>query len=307
MKKTQQRQHLYSIHDLSRADIEIILDHAERLQAGTINHSTLHTGKIAGLCFFQHSTRTRAGFDVAMKKTGGSTTCLSATREVPHTTFTESLDDTLRVLSGYCDVLVVRHPDSTMLQKAMEKAVSPVINAGSGCEHHPTQALIDLFHIRKKFNKLDNLRLGFAGNLQSSRATRSLLHGLSYWTPKEIRLLAPVGYSLDTGDLAGIPPDTITQYDSLIAEDLDILYVAGLPNPQEQPAFSAETRTIFQVNLETAAKMPLHSVIMGPLPRIDEIDRALDDSPLATFFDQSDDGLWVRMSILHFFLTQHNN
>lgn len=291
--------HLFSIAELRKEEIEAILDRAALLRRDGVNGSEL-AGRVVGLCFFQESTRTRVGFDAAVKRLGGSTVIVTETREVRRAPSPESLEDTIRAVSGYCDMLVMRHAETPALQAAMRASVAPVLNAGSGCEHHPTQALLDLFHIKNRFGRLEGLRIGLVGDLCTSRAARSLIQTMRHWPPSELRLMAPPGREMIDEALSCVAKSAVSVYPELIAEDLDVLYVAGMPNPAREPCFSVELRKRFTVYQNTLKTLPGHGIIMCPLPRIDEIAVDVDQSPRATYFEQSDNALWARMAALLF-------
>lgn len=291
--------HFFSIADLRKEEIEGILDRAAQLRSA-IPKGTKLAGTVVGLCFFQESTRTRVGFDAAVKRLGGSTVSLTEAREVQRAPGPESLEDTIRAVSGYCDMIVMRHEETRALRAAMRASVAPVINAGSGCEHHPTQALIDLFHIKNRFGQMEGLRIGLVGDLCTSRAARSLLQTMRHWPPAELRLMAPPGREATGEALLHVAKSSVSVYPELIADDLDVLYVAGMPNPESEPCFSREFRTRFTVYQETLETLPTHGIIMCPLPRIDEIAVGVDQSTHATYFEQSDNALWVRMAALLF-------
>jgi len=289
--------HLFSIKDLSKKEIESILDAAARIkkQGGD---SFLPAGYITGLCFFQPSTRTRIGFDAAVKRLGGATWSLNESREVQRAPHGESLEDTIRCISAYSDLLVVRHESSEVFKKLIQVARVPVINAGSGNEHHPTQTLIDLFHIKEKLGCLENLRIGLVGDLQTSRAARSLVQAFKYWCPAEIRMMAPKGRWLTKDEIDGTENTEIKRSSELLCDGLDVLYVAGLPNPKAKPAYSLDLRKALEVNKKKLARLHNDAILMCPLPRIDEIDVSVDQLKQATYFEQSDDGIWVRMAVI---------
>lgn len=293
--------HLFSIDDLSPGDIESIINSAIIIQKSGTDGSIM-SGKLAGLCFFQQSIRTRIGFDAAMKRLGGSTLLITEPREVPRAPFGESLEDTIRVASAYCDLIIIRHSDSQAVKNSMQVSVAPVVNAGSGFDHHPTQTLVDLFHIKKHFGQIAGLRIGIVGDLPTSRAARSLVRALRHWPLSELRLMSPSGRLLTKADLVDIDGSRISTYDLLIPDNLDVLYVAGLPNPEGTSGFSSKVRKTLNVSTKTISVMPDHSIVMCPLPRIDEIDLTVDGSPKATYFQQNDDGIWIRMAILQWML-----
>jgi aspartate carbamoyltransferase len=282
---------------LTREAILSILDVANEFSDRASVHPVL-AGRIACLMFFQSSTRTRLGFDVAVKRLGGSTTALDALKHEDAMGWAESLEDTFHVASDYSDVLVVRHPSSAALEHAVRYSSVPVINAGSGCEHHPTQALIDLYCIRSRLGRLDGLRIGIVGDLARSRAARSLVEALRYWPPAELRLMAPPGRSFEDSFLSGFGGLLVTHHPRLLATGLDVLYVAALPNPPDRAPYDVSLRAALGVTSATVEDLPVHGIILCPLPRLDEIDRDVDRSGKAAYFDQSRDGLRVRMAVL---------
>ena len=146
--------HLFSIDDLGREGILAILDRAEKLHAEPPDPRRF-AGRILGLLFLQPSTRTRFGFHAAMARLGGTAIELQETKLQPGMTRAESLADTVRCVSAYCDVIVLRHSSTATVEQAMAVSAVPVINGGSGTEHHPTQTLIDLFTIRRRLGRLD--------------------------------------------------------------------------------------------------------------------------------------------------------
>jgi len=289
--------HLLSVDSMTQEEILAILDGAEEFRNPTNVPSHL-AGKLACLMFFQPSTRSRLGFDVAVKRLGGDTTLLDGLKYEQGMGWSESLEDTFRVVSAYCDVLVVRHPSSAALEHALPCSSVPVINAGSGCEHHPTQTLIDLYCIRSRLGRLTDLRIGLVGDLASSRAARSLVQALTNWTPAELRLMAPPGRSLDDGLTSAFGPGVIVRYPRLVPAELDVLYVAALPNAPDRPPYDISLRASLGVTPATVAALPEQAVILCPLPRLDEIDREVDGSHKAVYFAQSREGLRVRMAVL---------
>ena len=297
MKSKVGSKHLFSIDDLQPDEILSILNEADTLRkAGTLTPSL--AGRIAGLCFFQESTRTRVGFDAAMKRLGGETLPAVTQRAVPRAPFEETVEDTVRVVSAYCDVIILRHPDTAIAKKAKSVSLVPVINAGSGTQHHPTQTLIDLFQIRKRLGRLEGLRIGILGDLPTSRATQSLIGALRHWPPIELRLMSPQGRQLTPELLDGFDASAVSTFNHVNPEGLDVLYVAGLPNPEGRAPFASNVRRDLTVDADTLRAMPEHVIVMCPLPRIDEINTAVDGLPNAAYFQQSDDGLWVRMALL---------
>jgi aspartate carbamoyltransferase catalytic subunit len=293
--------HIFDIDSLPQVEIEAILNRAESFKEQQ-HPADLLSNRIAGLMFFQSSTRTRVGFDVAMKRLGGTSSLITETKYEPGMGWAESLEDTIRVVSAYCDVLIVRHQDTESLRRATMASSVPVINAGSGHEHHPTQALIDLFYIRSHFRRLEGLRIGFVGDLDGSRSTRSLIRAFTHWPPAELRLMAPSGRELPEALSGLFKISVISRADRLDASDLDVLYVSGLPNITGKDPYPESVRATFTVTPERVREMSDNGIVMCPLPRLDEIQPAVDFLPGAAYFSQSADGLFVRMAVLAYAL-----
>jgi aspartate carbamoyltransferase catalytic subunit len=290
--------HLLSIGDLGRDGILAILDRAEELRTRPTDPHRF-AGKVLGLLFFQPSTRTRFGFHAAMARLGGTAIELNETKHQPGMTRAESLSDTVRCVSAYCDAMVLRHFSVAAFEESLSGSAVPVINGGSGVEHHPTQTLIDLFAIRRHFGRIEGLRVGIVGDLESSRAMRSLLRALAYFPPRELRLMLPAG------EAPGLLPEELTVKPAishmLLAGDLDVLYMGGLPEGGDG-IYPEEDRAPFRLTAERAASLEASALVLDPLPRIDEIDPAVDTIPQARYFEQSADGVYVRGAILDTFL-----
>ncbi len=289
--------HLLSISDLGQSGILAVLDRAEefRLQSP---RGTPFLGKILGLLFFQPSTRTRVGFHAAMARLGGATVEVAETKLQPGMGKAESLTDTVRSVSAYCDCLVLRHPSGDEFRSAIAVSDVPVINGGSGGEHHPTQALIDLFAIQRRFARLEGLRIGMAGDLEGSRAVRSLIQALAYFPPRELRLMSPKGRELPLPFLRGFSSSEINQRYELTVEGLDILYMAGLPKGLGESELDEAVRERFRLTRSRAERLPTEALVLNPLPRIDEIEIEVDELPVAGYFTQSREALFVRCAVL---------
>jgi aspartate carbamoyltransferase catalytic subunit len=290
--------HLGAMADLSPEEVIRILDRAEHLRSG--GRSRAGAGRVLTLAFFQLSTRTRTGFASAGIRLGFGTVDLFAPRHDARMSQSESLEDTLRVVSAYSDSLVLRHPADDAWAAATLNVTCPIINGGNGNGEHPTQALIDLFAIRRAVTRLEGLTVGIVGDIRGSRSAHSLMKALSSLEPKEIRLMGPEG-RLDITDAmtwcAGVTQQ-VTVYHHLHLQDLDVLYVAGLPPGMDADRIPEAERVRFAVTPRRLQQLPDAGVVLCPLPRIDEIAPEIDRDRRARFFEQSDDGLWVRMAIL---------
>ncbi len=289
--------HLLRVGDLDRLDIEALLDRAESLRRDP-KSTRSRVGAVLGLALFQPSTRTLTGFQAAMARLGGASVVLSNLRMRPEMSEPESLEDTIRVLSAYCDALVFRHESPDALELAVAVTSCPVVNAGNGDDEHPTQALIDLFAIRRWHRRLDGLRIGIVGDMRGSRSTHSLIGALVHFAPAEIRLMFPHERGLPPAWRVPSLPFTDRE-GRLDFDDLDVLYMAGLPPGTGEDVVPGETRAKLRLSAaDAAARLPSRAVILSPLPRIDEIDRAVDERPNARYFEQSGEAQYVRMAVL---------
>jgi len=293
--------HLIRTDDLSRSEILELLERAEwhRTQA---TRTTMFQGRVAGLLFLQPSTRTRIGFQVAMARLGGTSVEIHETKYEEGMDNAETLSDTIRAIGGYCDILIMRHSSFTEVKHAAEISQVPIINGASGIEHHPTQALIDLYAILRKFGKVDGIRIGLVGDLGNSRCARSLLRALCQFAPKEIRLMAPARHKLPVDTITQFPDGVALECPCLQTQGLDVLYMAGLPPGKGELFLTPEERLQFRLTAEHLAQLPDNGMVLCPLPRIDEIDVGVDVSPKASYFSQSLEALFVRMAVLEKFM-----
>lgn len=289
--------HLLSIADLGLAGILEILDRAEELRLEAPRDGVFR-GRILGLVFLQPSTRTRVGFHAAMARLGGTAIEVTETKVQPGMSWPESLVDTIRSISSWCDALVLRHRSSEEFQAAVEASDVPVINGGSGCEHHPTQALLDLFAIRRRFGRLEDLRIGIVGDLGGSRAARSLVEALAHFPPRELRLMFPPSRELPGSVLPGLDDARIKVRHDLAVEGLDILYMAGLPEGVGEARLDEAVRGRLRLTRARAETLSPGALVLDPLPRVDEIEPEVDALPIAGYFDQSREALFVRCAVL---------
>lgn len=289
--------HLIRIEDLAASEVVELCKRADWYRVHK-TRTTLLQSRVAGLFFLQPSTRTRVGFHVAMSRMGGCAVDISDTKYQLGMDNAESLSDTIRSVSSYFDVIVMRHSSLGELEKSATLSSTPIINGGSGDECHPTQTLIDLYAIQRRFNRLDNLRIGIVGDLAGSRSAKSLIKSLSNFSPKEIRLMTLEQLKLPSALVQSFDTNVIVYCSSINTKDLDVLYMAGFPSGIGDSYISPSIRAKFRLTQESLEMLPHHSVVLCPLPRIDEIDDSLDVSQKAGYFIQSMEGLYVRMAVL---------
>lgn len=290
---------LVSVRDLTREKIDTLLDNAQRQekQLNANEEQTLATNTVLATLFYEPSTRTRLSFESAMERLGGST--ISVTEASASSAAKgESLADTVRVISGYADAIVLRHPREGSARLASRFATVPVVNAGDGAGEHPTQTLTDLYTIRKATGQLDDVRIVLGGDLRYGRTVHSLVLALGLYEA-DLVLAAPTSeFDLpeDLKDEARDRGATITQEDDLeqAVHDADILYQTRLQTER----FEGQGATPHRITIDTIREAPPRLKILHPLPRIDEIAREVDETEHAAYFEQAHNGLPVRMAVL---------
>jgi aspartate carbamoyltransferase catalytic subunit len=292
--------HLITTKELSRAEIEAVLDRAAEVAADPAAFRERHAGRLLGLCFFEPSTRTKMSFEAAIKRLGGDVVDMGHV-ESSSVKKGESLADTVRVVQGYADALVLRHPSQGAAKLASEFVDVPLINAGDGAGHHPTQTLLDLYTVRESAG-LDDLSIGIMGDLKYGRTVHSLAHALTnfdvrqhFVSPESLRLPRSVRYDLHE---AGAQ---VREHEDLAAvlPELDVLYVTRIqrerfPDESEYRAVAGE----YQIDADTLADAKPELKVLHPLPRVDEIGADVDDTDHARYFQQAHNGVPVRMALL---------
>ena len=297
--------HLITATQLSRADIEAVLDRAAEIDDDPAAWSERYGRAVLALCFFEPSTRTKMSFDTAIKRLGGTTTDMG-TVESSSVKKGESLADTVRVVEGYADAIVLRHPSEGAAKMAAEFVDVPVINAGDGAGQHPSQTLLDLYTIRENVG-LDGLSIGIMGDLKYGRTVHSLADALTnfdarqhFISPESLRLPRNVRFDLHQ---AGTQVREHTALESVLPE-LDVLYVTRIqrerfPDETEYQKVAGQ----YQIDLETLSAASDDLTVMHPLPRVDEIAPDVDGTPYAAYFEQSHNGVPVRMALLDYLLS----
>ena len=289
--------HLISIDDLSKDDIIYILDRAEEFEEiAKGKRSNILEGKILANLFFEPSTRTRMSFEVAMKRLGGEVINVTA-QEASSIAKGETLADTVRVVSKYADAIVIRHPLEGSARLASEFSEVPVINAGDGAGQHPTQTLLDLYTIRKE-SRLEGLKIALMGDLKYSRTVHSLIKALTLFNAK-IYLVSPESLKLPEEFVEELEGDIEEAKLEDIIGEIDVLYVTRIQ--KERFPDEEEYRKVagsYKITPEMLRNAKDDLIIMHPLPRVDEIDPAVDRSKHAKYFDQAFYGVPVRMAIL---------
>ena len=295
--------HLIDIQELSALEIEELLGVAEDIIANPKKYAEACHGKKLATLFFEPSTRTRLSFEAAMYELGGNVLSVSSASS-SSASKGESVADTAKVISCYADIIAMRHPKEGAPLVASMNASIPVINAGDGGHNHPTQTLADLLTIRREKGRLNNLTVGFCGDLKFGRTVHSLISALSRYTGIKIVLISPDELKLPSYvkeeflKPCGIEYVQTTDLMSVMPE-LDILYMTRVQQERffnEEDYLRLRDSYILTPDKLKVAKSDL--AILHPLPRVNEIAVAIDDDPRACYFKQVLNGKYMRMALI---------
>jgi len=292
---------ILSIEDLSKEEIELVLDTAENMKKG--DHFDCLKNYILATCFFEPSTRTRLSFESSMHRLGGSVIGFSDSLSTS-VKKGESLFDTIKTVSQFADAIVIRHPDEGSAHIAAASSDKPVINGGDGANQHPTQTLLDLFSIRESQGTIDGLKIALVGDLKYGRTIHSLCSALTHYNIS-LYFVSPEGLSLPEKLLkqlkeAGIPFSFHSSIEEVISE-ADILYMTRIQKERfGSNDLNFENPCLLKKDGLLQAKKNLK--ILHPMPRVDEIETSIDETPYAYYFKQSANGIPVRMALLRLLL-----
>ena len=259
--------------------------------------------------FYEPSTRTRFSFEAAMYRLGGNVTTTENAREFSSLAKGESLEDTIRVISGYVDVIVMRHNEIGAAKRAAEISSVPIINGGDGAGQHPTQALLDLFTLQQKFGRLEGLRVAMVGDLLYGRTVRSLCYLLAKFPKVELTFVAPPVCQMHDDIKNYLARRKVSWREEAdldaVLPVVDCVYMTRIQKERflDQREFEIANNT-YRLTPENVSKMPKDAIVMHPLPRVGEIDPAVDDDPRAVYFQQARNGLWIRMAVILYALEQ---
>lgn len=294
---------LISIHDFTKDEILHILDVAQEFEKNKCQ-TILHDKVIATL-FFEPSTRTRLSFETASNRLGARVIGFS---DAGNTSVSkgETLNDTIKMVSNYVDLIVMRHPLEGSARYASEVASVPVINAGDGANQHPSQTLLDLYTIKQTQGRLTNININMVGDLKYGRTVHSLLQALSHFNPHFTftapdELKMPQEYK-DFLDAKGIPYTEKKELEGNIS-DCDILYMTRVQQERfTDPMEYEKVKNVYSLTASMLKDSKQNMKILHPLPRITEISQDVDETPHAYYFKQAENGMYVRMAIIAYLL-----
>ena len=293
---------LIDIVNLSTQEIDELIAVAQDIMANPAKYAEKCRGKKLATLFFEPSTRTRLSFEAAMYELGGNVLGFSEASS-SSSAKGESVSDTIRVVSGYADIIAMRHPKEGAPLAATFVSNVPIINAGDGGHNHPTQTLTDLLTIKKEKGTLDNLTIGCCGDLKFGRTVHSLVKALQRYqgikfvfiSPEELRIPDYLRYELQK---AGADFVEVQKLDEAIPQ-LDILYMTRVQRERffnEADYIRLKDTYILTPDKLEPAKQDM--IVMHPLPRVNEISVAVDDDPRAMYFPQAKNGMFIRMALI---------
>ena len=299
---------IVSLKDFTKEEIQQILSVAKEMESIARGEkvSRLLEGRILGTLFFEPSTRTQVSFQAAMQRLGGSVIGFS---DIKGSSMAKGEDfhDTIKVIDGYVDALVIRHPRAGSAKEAADIAAHPVVNAGDGANEHPTQALLDLYTIMKEKGRIEGLKIALMGDIRHARSYHSFIPLLAMFKA-ELYFVSPI----ELGPPESLIAELRTKFNLDVKQYRNILEIIGemdvvrLVRVQKERFANEEeyhrVKGSYVINLDILKHAKKDLIVMHGLPRIDELDRAVDDTSHAAYFRQAYNGVPVRMAILSLLL-----
>ena len=300
------QKNIISIPDLSRSDLELILQTAQSLKKSP--QPELLKNKVVASCFFEASTRTRLSFETAVQRLGGSVIGFDSGGNTSLAQKGETLADSVKVISSYADAFFMRHPQEGAARLASEFTSIPVINGGDGSNQHPTQTLLDLFTIYETQSTLDNLNIAFVGDLKYGRTVHSLAQALSLFncnfyfiSPEALAMPDYITEELKERNITFSLHNSIEE----VVGELDILYMTRVQKERFDETEYQHMKSAFLLNAGMLKEVRDNLKVLHPLPRIDEINKDVDETPYAYYFEQAQNGVYARQALLALLLTNH--
>jgi len=297
--------HMLRVADVSRPWLDTLCTQAESLMHGGVRAPL--AGKILATLFYEPSTRTRLSFEAAMLRMGGGVISTENAREFSSASKGETIEDTVRIVESYADVIAVRYHELGGADRAAAVARVPILNAGDGPGEHPTQALLDWFTLQREFGQVDGLRVALVGDLAYGRAARSLAMLLALARRVSLVFIAPAVTPMgrdvkDYLDARGVRWAETTDLAAALST-VDALYMTRVQKERfggDLDAYAAAR--VYNFTADMLALLPPHARVLHPLPRVDEISPAVDADPRAAYFREAANGMYLRMALLEWAL-----
>jgi len=294
--------HIYESQQFDQANLEKIFTLADQMRVDPTPYRT--PGKILATIFYEPSTRTRLSFESAMLRLGGSVISTENAGEFSSVSKGETLEDSIKVISKYADIIALRHSEIGAAKQAAAVSPVPIINAGDGAGQHPSQAILDLYTIQRKFGEIDGLTICMVGDLRYGRTVRSLCYfigrfykkvKLVFVSPKICRMAWDIKEYLDE---MGIAWQEETDYVKALKMS-DCIYMTRVQKERflDMARFEQATND-FCIDNSTIVHLKENAVVMHPLPRLEEINPEVDEDPRMLYFEQAGNGVWVRMALI---------
>ncbi len=301
--------HVLEAQQFSRDVMNEIFDVTREMEHVVSRYgSNILNRRIMATLFYEPSTRTRLSFEAAMYRLGGEVITTESAREFSSAAKGETLEDTIRIVEGYSDVIVLRHYEGGSARRAADAASVPIINAGDGPGQHPTQALLDVYTIQKEIGRLDGIHVALVGDLANGRTARSLAYLLTKYEGVKLYFVAPNVVRM-RDDIKAY----LTEHGVVFEEEEDLMSVMSKVDVVYQTRIQRErfgdriedyerARGKYIIDVETMSALSENAIVMHPLPRVDEIDPAVDTDPRAAYFRQAHNGVFIRMALLQMVL-----
>ncbi len=306
-------EHVVESQQFDRDLLETVFRTADQMKAdlsGKRSFAKCLDGKIMASLFYESSTRTRFSFESAMLRLGGSVITTENAREFSSAAKGESLSDSIRIMNGYADVIVMRHNEAGSAVRAAEVSTIPVINAGDGAGQHPTQALLDMYTIVDAFQRLENLKIAMVGDLRYGRTVRSLSYLLTKYANVELIFVSPQVCKMEKDIKDYLEKNNVPWREesdlSLVAPEVDCIYMTRIQKERFHSVDDYQAAASkYILTLDCVKTMKKDAIIMHPLPRVDEIPKEVDSDPRARYFEQAQNGLYIRMALLYLLLQKN--
>jgi aspartate carbamoyltransferase catalytic subunit len=304
----QKLRHVVESQQFSRDLLEEVFRRADEMRSEPHRAAGRLQGRVMAALFYEPSTRTRLSFESAMLRLGGRTMGTDNAREFSSAAKGETLEDTIRIVSGYSDVIVLRHNEEGAARRAAAVSDVPVINAGDGKGQHPTQALLDVYTIRDEIGRLDGIQVAMVGDLANGRTARSLAYLLSKFRDVTVWFVAPPQVAMRDDIKAHLDEHGVGWREEpdlhAVLPLVDVVYQTRIQKERFDDAAAYEAvKGVYRMGAAEMALLGQRAILMHPLPRVDEIDPAIDSDPRAAYFRQARNGVQIRMALLDMVLS----
>ena len=302
METTIAPRHIVEVGQFDRAALTELFRAADGMRALSRQAAPLR-GRLLATIFYEPSTRTRLSFESAMLRLGGGVLSTENAREFSSAIKGETVEDTVRIVGGYADAIVLRHHEQGAAHRAAAVSPVPSLTAGDGPGEHPTQALLDLYTIQHELGRIDGLRVALVGDLRFGRTARSLARLFRLTRDTELIFVSPAAVPMGDDvraelDAAGVRFRDETDL-AAVLPGVDVVYQTRIQ--RERFATSDEyeqSRGVYVIDAAAMSRLQRHAIVLHPLPRVDEISATIDADPRAAYFRQAHNGVYIRMALL---------